>query len=116
MTEQTLSEDLKGFTGTDSYYKHWSRAFTYTDGVKHLCERAGAYWLIDLIASYQKEWRQVTFQVWQLYKNESEAKVTMREDSTNPVLVEQRIIDTDFPLDYCELWLIDGVLLLPSEY
>ena len=41
---------------------------------------------------------------------------TMQEDSDQPVLVRQEIEYSDFPLDKIELWLIDGVLLLKSEY
>lgn len=110
---KTLTEaDLNMFTGTGKYFKHWL-GIVYTDGVKYVAESAGAYWLIDLVASYR---RKEPFQVWELTVKNGKATATMREDSNEPILVCQEIAYTDFPLDYIKLYLIDGVLLLPSEY
>jgi len=110
----TLEQELHEFIGTEHYYRHWLNRFVYTDGVKYLAERAGAFWLIDAIASYG---RKEPFQLWELAKHENKtATLTMKEDSDRPVLVRQTIKWTDFPLDSIKLYLIDGVLLLPSEY
>lgn len=51
MTTKQL--DLSPFTGTEHWYKHWLGGLLYTDGVKYVADQAGAYWLIDAIASYQ---------------------------------------------------------------
>jgi hypothetical protein len=40
----------------------------------------------------------------------------MKTDTNNPELVKQEIMHTDFPLETVQVWLIDGVMLLPSEY
>lgn len=81
--------------------------------------------MITEIASYQttKKIRQVHFQLWELElspQNETtgrkEAIVTMKPDSDKPAMVKQQIKYTDFPLEYVKLYLIDDVLLLPSEY
>ena len=48
-----LEADLAQFSGTDNWWKHRTGRLTYTDGVKFLAEKAGAFWLIDLVASYQ---------------------------------------------------------------
>ena len=53
MERQITATDLAQFTGTSTYFKHWTRKIVYTDGVQYLAEQAGAYWLVDLIASYQ---------------------------------------------------------------
>ena len=111
-TEKLKETDLEQFTGTEQYYKHWL-GINYTDGVKYLADRAGAYWLIDLIVSYR---RKEPFQIWRLEKKDKGWLATMQEDSDQPVLVRQEIEYSDFPLDKIELWLIDGVLLLKSEY
>ena len=50
---QELLGELGQFTGDLQRYRHWTRALIYTPGVKHLAERAEAYWLIDLVASWQ---------------------------------------------------------------
>ena len=35
--------------GSENFYCHKPSLMLYTDGVKELAEKAGAYWLIDLI-------------------------------------------------------------------
>ncbi|MCA9398961.1 MAG: hypothetical protein KC618_04365 [Candidatus Omnitrophica bacterium] len=112
MTQLTESE-LNQFIGTEHYYRHLL-GFNYTDGVKFMAERGKAYWLIDAIASYK---RREPFQVWTLKVNDDKSAVLeMREDSDKPALIKQEIPFTDFPLKFIELFLIDGVLLLTSEY
>lgn len=99
---------------TEGYWQgqlHW---FKYTDGVKFLWESCDCYWLLTAIASHNT--RQ-GFQVWNLKKNDdNSALLTMKEDSGKPNIVEQKIPYTNFPLDEIEIWLIEGVLLLKSEY
>jgi len=50
--KNSLTEaDLAQFTGSEQLYRHsLVKRFCYTDGVKYIAERAGAYWLIDEIA------------------------------------------------------------------
>jgi hypothetical protein len=115
--EKTITEvDLAQFTGTEHYYRHWTKALVYTDGVKYLAEKAQAYWLLDLIASYQSKCKNIPFQAWKLVKTGDRAVVNMREDTDRPEVVRQELPFTDFPFEDFSLWLIDGVLLLPSEY
>lgn len=110
-----LQTNLEQFTGTESYHKvsMLPSAPVITDGVKYLIDQAQAYWLIDAVASYM---RKEPFQVWKLVKAGKGAVLTMQEDSSEPVLVTQKIEFTDFPLDSVDIWVIDGVALLPSEY
>jgi len=123
---EELKQELDGFCGTENYYKHFT-GLVYTDGVKHLADRAGAYWLIDAVMSWQAEKviRCVPFQVWTLKvlrselgknKNEPMAILEMREDTDMPVLVSQKIEYTDFPVGEMKLFFQNGVLFLPSEY
>ena len=113
-TKQKLNKaDLAQFIGTTQYFKHWLPGLVYTDGVKYLAETGGAYWLINAIASYR---RQEQFQVWTLTVADRSAVLTMVEDTGQPEIVRQEIEYTDFPLDEITLYLIDGVLLLTSEY
>jgi len=116
--------DLNQFCGTQNYYRY-TLGLKLTDGVKYLADEAGAYWLLDIIASYQSKpsIRKEPFQVWQLKLSpdnaatgKHQAVVTMKTDSDRPLLVKQEIEYTDFPLDSIDLWLINGVILLPSEY
>ena len=44
-------EDLRQFTGDLERYRTPNRSVIYTPGIAYLAEHAGAYWLIDAIAS-----------------------------------------------------------------
>jgi len=115
-----LESALDYFSGTENWWKHWAGRITYTDGVKYLAEKAGAFWLIDLIASHQnRRLRDEKFQVWTLTVDRSKnpmAVAECRPDRDEPVIARQKIEFTDFPLPSIKLWLVDKVLLLPSEY
>ena len=110
--------DLAQFTGTENYYKHLF-GLQYTDGIKFMAEKAGAYWLIDAIASYQRKVmnnpRLREFQLWQLVIVDNMAILTCRADSGLPAVISQMIEYTDFPFDI-DLYVCNNVLLLPSEY
>jgi len=121
-----LKRELDGFCGTQNYYRHFT-GLNYTDGVKHLADRAGAYWLIDAVFSWQVEdkVKRVPFQVWTLKvlrsklgknKNEPMAILEMREDTDTPEIARQEIEYTDFPMGEIKLYFQNGVLFLPSEY
>ena len=127
-----LEAELPHFTGSEEYHRivyPWMRnqSFLLTDGVKYLADNAGvignsAYWLIDTIASYQRDKKIVSqeFQVWKLVVTGTQGKVTC-DDGNNHILVTQEIPFVDFALDEISLYAIreDGVgivVLLPSEY
>lgn len=113
MTKGQIEKALAHYYGTENWWKNDMLHFTYTDGVKAMWEMCEAYWLLIAIASYN---RHEPFQIWELKRTGSKAVLTMVEDAGRPELVRQEIEFTDFPLDEIKLWLVDGVLLLPSEY
>ena len=112
-------------TGSVEYYRYkFARnlEIIYTDGINILVEMCKAYWLVDAICSYQrKNIRSERFQIWtferKFYKNGKEYwLLEMKTDTNATVIIKQKISFSDFPLDDIKLYLIDGVLLLPSEY
>ena len=115
-----LEADLAQFCGTENWWKHWTGRLTFTDGVKFLAEKAGAFWLIDLVASHQTaKLRREEFQIWILTVDRNRTPVavaTCQADTDKPILVRQEIDYTDFPLPSIKLWLVNGALMLPSEY
>lgn len=112
----SLEDNLGQFTGTQQYYRNFT-GLCYTDGIQHLAEHAGAYWLIDLVGSYQHKLRGIPFQVWTLTVNDDHtARVTMREDDGQPTKVQQEILYTDFPLAKFSWYCIDNIMLLKTEY
>lgn len=115
MSDKQITEmDLAEFTGTEKYYKHWMGRLVFTDGVKFLADRAGAYWLIDLIASYQP--MKTERQYWTL-KAEEQGYSAICKDRDDTLLEKQKIEYTDFPeyLMPFDLYVQNGVLYLPSE-
>ena len=120
MTTKTLSTaDLAQFTGTEQWYRHGLvRNVLYTDGVKHVAEAGGAYWLIDEIAFAQRFETAIAaqpFQVWTLTVKDRAAFLTC-EDGNGRQVSSKRIDYTDFPLPEITLYFTSNVILLPSEY
>ncbi len=114
--QSAIEAELGQFTGTQRYYRNFT-GLLYTEGIRYLAERAGSYWLIDLVGSHQPKLQDVRFQVWGLeVKEDKSALVTMIEDDGEPLKVSQEIAFTDFPLNEFSFYCIDGVMLLKSEY
>ena len=116
--ESSLEAELRQFTGTQRYFRGFT-GILYTEGIEYLAERAGAYWLIDLVGSYQHRPPAAScpFQVWKLeVRDDASARVTMVEDDGLPARVSQEIPFTDFPLREFSWYCIDGVMLLKWEH
>jgi hypothetical protein len=113
--------DLSGFTGTENYYRYSPlfRNFILTDGTKFLADEAGAYWLIDAIASHVGSYKKDTFAVATLQK-QSDGWLLTIDDGNGRLYVKQEIEFSDFPLDAIKLYVCKQdnmwVILLPSEY
>jgi hypothetical protein len=136
--EQTVKEianNLSQFSGTGAYYRY-SPLFPFlllTDGTRYLVEACNCYWLIDLIASMQRDplirdYKKLqAIQFWKLTVNaEQSATVTCEWDSEQTVYA-QNIEYTDFPLSEARIWIQPYysspsdknkklVAHLPSEY
>ena len=122
-SEKDWRDDLPYFTGTENW-SLWSPIFKtclLTDGARYVAEEGSAYWLMDLIGSYQSDYRKrgQSFQVWDLYVAGSTAYAKCTDGNDNE-LSSQHIEHTDFPEPGIRLYAIyDGeytVILLPSEY
>ena len=111
--------DLMQFMGTENHYRNPSAlGITYTDGVKHMSETRGAYWLLSLIsqrAKSVKTLQEEPFITIEMIVQDSSAVIVYTDGNSN-VLHTEAIEYTDFPDEGVCLWLIDGVLILPSEY
>lgn len=112
--------DLSGFHGTEGYTR-WSAlfpSFLLTDGCKYVAEEAGAYWLMDLIASHVQN-RNDNFSHVKLVRVGEGAEVSF-DDGNGKIWASQRVEWTDFPLEKINLYVVDSekyrVIMLPSEY
>ena len=116
MDSNDIEAALRRFTRTENYHRH--SAFSYTDGVKFLAEEAGAYWLLDHIASRQKRARKDkslrAYQVWHLTVGGSRGVLACQRRDGMEIFREE-IAFTAFPLQEVSLHLEDGVLRLPWE-
>jgi hypothetical protein len=121
ITKEEFQRTLLGFHGTEEYHRHAlpnGMSLHLTDGCEFVRENAGegAFWLFDIILSWQLKLRKHRFQVWKLKKQDDNSWFIECSDGNHNFIVGQEITYSDFPLDKFELWVIDGVALLPSEY
>jgi hypothetical protein len=132
ITAAELKGELMGFIGSTEYFRLTLLPIKCTEGIKHLADVAGAYWLVDVIASYQtqKNIREVSFQSWNLTVKGNEGYIEMWDmlDDDKKVLVRQDFTYTDFPEGEWKFYVKEGasgpdvpksewfqVLMLPSE-
>jgi len=118
--QDAIYRELRQFIGSETLYRHWTRELRYTEGVKFLADKCGAYWLIDAIASWQPEALKdsglAEFQLWDLHvKDDLTADLVCSRDCDDAVF-SQRIAFTDCPLAFVRLYVEGGVLMLPSEH
>ncbi|MCE5229028.1 hypothetical protein LLG95_05465 [bacterium] len=123
LTAPEIASRLSQFIGTENYWRHWTGALVYTDGVKAMAEMCGAFWLIDAIASWQPTCRRDEMlremQFWILRRFDDQKWVLEVERDEGDVAFHQEIEFSDFPLREIKLWVQAGspmVLMLPSEY
>ena len=119
MEQNALRAELRQFTGSEEFYRHFTNVIIYTEGVKFLAQRARLYWLIDLIASLQpralRDRALREFQLWELrIANGKAALVCLRDSDDEAFRVPLKFADS--ALDYVRLYLEGGTLMLPSEH
>ncbi|MGV3529128.1 MAG: DUF6876 family protein [Flavisolibacter sp.] len=104
--------------GSGSFYRHTLTGSVYTDGVRDLAEGCQAYWLLDLIISHQTTPKVSCepFQVWDLARVRENRFRRTCNDGNEKDLTSHQIPFSDFPYDKATIWLVDGCLLLPTEY
>jgi len=139
-TEQQLKPDqirdgLIQFYGTEHYYKtnQFVPDLQHTDGIQWLCIKAQCHWILDIIASVQRNGPrlcQEEFQSWILTVDleQSTALIICTDGGAGPSgehreLYRQKIPYTDFPLKEIKLWVRGSytarryhTIMLPSEY
>ena len=113
----SLKQELEQFTGTE----HWYRVqpftkFAITDGVKHFADKGGAYWAVhDILATataLQKQMLLVT-----VTSKDEEAVIEYEDGDCNKLeFATSRYPYTDLQEGVYKFYVMDGVMLLPSEY
>ena len=117
--QNALHDELRQFTGSTEFYRHFTGSIIYTEGVKFLAERARLYWLIDLIASLQsralKDAALREFQLWELRITNTDRVVVCLRDCDDEAF-RMPLTIADSALDFVRLYVENGTLLLPSEH
>ena len=119
LSKKEILDLMAQASGTTQYYRfsNFPHFPVLTDGVQAVAEAAGCYWLLDVIGSYQENAElDKAFQVWTLEVNRDNDSAIVRGHNDTTLIITQEIPYTDFPLDTIKFYLMDGVLLLPSEY
>ena len=118
MKSEELRENLQQFYGTENYFKNPLLRYQYTDGVKYFAENAGAYWLlqeinfiyVELLKINKAEFIGIT-----VNSNNNKADI-IADDGNDNILKQKHIGFTDLPEGEWKFFLINNILLLPSEY
>ena len=122
MEVKEIKEALQCFSGTTVYHIHQmpivGLSFQLTDGCDFVRQTCGAYWLFDAILSYQfeRDIREMPFQKWVLAQQEDDSWLLSLYDGNDHHIVTQLIPYSDFPIETITIYVIGGVVLLPSEY
>lgn len=109
-------KELAHFIGSEQQHRY--RTLMLTDGAKYLLDN-GAGWICDVVWSYQpeKKFKQEPFQSWKFTTNlEKHECVVICTDGNDTTLATQHVPYTDLQVKEIKLYLIDGLLLLNSEY
>ena len=109
--------------GFETHYQHAFAGMSYSEGVKHIAEEAGAYWLIDaiLISSKCRKLQQQCngLEFWTLTVQDAAAVLVCTDGGLNGekemTVYSQTIPYTDFPPVEITLYNDGGVLCLPGE-
>jgi hypothetical protein len=121
MNSNELCLALSNFTGSKGLYRHGlNRNVTYTQGVQYFAQHAGggAYWLLDIFATepdilkQQKEFASITLTV----SDNERAEIVVDDGNGSPSVFKRQISWTTCPAGIWKFYMIDGTILLPSEY
>jgi hypothetical protein len=116
-TAKEILDIINSSTGTENYHKFIGDYPLATDGVIAVAQAAECFWLLDMIASYQKNSKlDKYFQVWKLKVNKESDNAILTGYNDTKLIITQKIEYTNFPLKEIEMFFIDGVILLPNEY
>lgn len=113
-----LKEALAGFIGTEHYYRHaLYRDYNFTDGVHYLAPTASSWWLVDDCIGISKyKFPNERFLTFKLSVDLEKHKAVLTVRDGNKDIHTKNYSYCDFPLDEIELWIVNKVVLLPSEY
>lgn len=117
LQKETLEQNLMRFIGTENWYQHsLVPAMTYTDGVKYFAEQTGSYWILDVIATeYFPMLKEQPFLFISVESKNASCTILVT-DGDGQELKSKPVSFTTLIEGVWTFYLVDDVLLLPSEY
>lgn len=101
--------------GTDKYWQHPLWNYNITDSVYNFCTEYKAFWTLDLIGSFYTLIKQYPFLVISFDVVDNKCLFYVQEDTDTERVVEKYIPFTDLEVSI-KMYLIDSVLMFPSDY
>jgi len=112
MEDLTLGK-LGQFTGTEAY--HNMMGVYVTDGIIYLMENGYSWFVIDAVAVIKYKLSNQEFLSIKLKVRDGKAVMTIT-DGNKKKLYSQKYEWTNAEVNELQLFYVDGVLMLPSEY
>ncbi len=100
------------FNGTEEYHQY-GKSFLFTDSIKYFANNKEAFWLLDLILSYYKIYKDLDFVVFTLDVKDGKAEFKILDDVKE--IATQSIEYTDLDVSV-KLFMDSNVLMFPSDY
>ena len=103
--------------GTENYYKIPQYSFKHTDGIKTFCEKADAYWLLDIVESVCRTHKEIhnDFILIELSVNKDNQATITFEDAKK-TFYKQQISFTDCPEGTWRFYFDNNVFFWNGEY
>ncbi|MDU7519866.1 MAG: hypothetical protein E7K72_00495 [Roseomonas mucosa] len=116
---ERLRQDLAGYRDADPVGRHHHAgvALQLTEGVMHLANEAGCFWLVDQVCAAQAEpaVRRLPVQIWTLDVSRDRSAALACGDGRGRVLHDRAVAWTDFPLTSVALRVEAGLVALRWE-
>ena len=113
----TLIQIMGNCYGTENYYTNNYISFKYTDGIKTFCEKAEAYWLLNIIQGIYIQYPQMREDLIQItlmvYENNT---ATISFTDSKGEFYRQRIPYTDCPMGEWVFYFENDVFFWRGEY
>lgn len=120
LSYQEFKNNLSNFYGTEHYYPMGLIRIYLTDGVKYFADTCECYWLMqEICLGLYKLHQQLGTLFINIEVNKNHTVIIRAEqDEGMPVVFQKKIKDLCklIPVGEYRLYLMNNVLLLPSEY
>jgi len=117
LQKEVLESALMQFIGTENWYQHpLIPAMTYTDGVKYFAEQTESYWLLDIIATEHFPMLKEQPFLFITVESQNGSCTIVVTDGNGNELKSKHVTFTTLIEGTWKFYLLDDVLLLPSEY